>query len=61
MTFEQAAAQDTTAFSRMFHAMHESGVYLPPSAFETWFLSNEHTEADVDAIVAAAAAWANGR
>ncbi|WP_084077888.1 glutamate-1-semialdehyde 2,1-aminomutase [Demequina sp. NBRC 110057] len=58
VTFEQAAAQDTAAFARFFHAMHDAGIYLPPSAFETWFLSHEHTEADVDAIVAAASAWA---
>ncbi|WP_084130066.1 glutamate-1-semialdehyde 2,1-aminomutase [Demequina sp. NBRC 110055] len=61
VTFEQAAAQDTAAFASFFHGMHDAGVYLPPSAFETWFLSNEHTEADVDAIIAAASAWANRR
>ncbi|WP_084102168.1 glutamate-1-semialdehyde 2,1-aminomutase [Demequina sp. NBRC 110051] len=61
VTFENAAAQDTAAFASFFHTMHDAGVYLPPSAFETWFLSNEHTEADVDAIVAAAAAWAHAR
>jgi glutamate-1-semialdehyde aminotransferase len=29
------------------------GVYLPPSAFETWFLCNALTYADIDATVEA--------
>ncbi|WP_062079073.1 glutamate-1-semialdehyde 2,1-aminomutase [Demequina globuliformis] len=58
VTFDQAASQDTAAFARMFHALNESGIYLPPSAFETWFVSDAHTDADIDATVAAVAAWA---
>ena len=30
--------------------MLERGVYLPPSAYEVWFLSAAHTEADVDRL-----------
>ena len=31
-------------FSRFFHGLLEEGVYLPPSPFESWFLSGLHTE-----------------
>ena len=37
--FAQAQRQDAAAFGRFFHAMLNAGVYLPPSAFETWFAS----------------------
>jgi glutamate-1-semialdehyde 2,1-aminomutase len=35
--------------------MLKRGVYLPPSAFESWFLNNALTFADLDATVRAAA------
>ncbi len=34
--------------------MLEEGVYLAPSAYEAGFLSAAHTEADLDATIAAA-------
>ncbi len=37
--FDDASAQDTEAYGAFFHAMLESGVYLPPSAYECWFVS----------------------
>ncbi|WP_062072271.1 glutamate-1-semialdehyde 2,1-aminomutase [Demequina sediminicola] len=58
VTFEQAAAQDTNAFARLFHSLNADGVYLPPSAFETWFVSDAHSDADIDATIAAVASWA---
>lgn len=33
--------------------MLEQGVYIAPSPFETGFISTAHTEADIDATVAA--------
>ena len=53
LTYEDAKAQDTQAFARFFHSMLDSGVYLPPSAFEAWFLSTAHDEATLDRIAAA--------
>ena len=50
-----ATACDTKAFGRFHAAMLARGLYLPPSAFEAWFLSNAHDEDDVDCAVAAAA------
>ena len=37
--FDDAAKQDTKAFAAFFQSMLTSGVYLPPSAFECWFVS----------------------
>jgi glutamate-1-semialdehyde 2,1-aminomutase len=45
---------DRERFARFFFAMLERGFYLPPSPFEAWFLSLAHTDADVDALLAAA-------
>ena len=38
--FASAASANNTLFNRYFHAMLAAGIYLPPSAFETWFISN---------------------
>jgi glutamate-1-semialdehyde 2,1-aminomutase len=46
--FEQAQQSDTKLFGRFFHACLQRGVFLPPSAFETAFLSTAHEEADID-------------
>ncbi|MCL3837766.1 glutamate-1-semialdehyde 2,1-aminomutase [Aeromicrobium duanguangcaii] len=40
--FAGAQAQDTAAYTAFFHAMLDAGVYLPPSAYEAWFLSAAH-------------------
>ena len=52
--YEAARTQDTAAYARFFHAMLDRGVYLPPSAFEAWFVSIVHTDAEVDRVLAAA-------
>jgi len=49
-----ARRQDTDAYARFFHAMLERGVYLPPSAFEAWFVSLAHGDAEVDRVLTAA-------
>jgi glutamate-1-semialdehyde 2,1-aminomutase len=53
--YDSAKKQDTAAYARFFHAMLDRGVYLPPSAFEAWFLSTAHGDAEVDHILEAAA------
>ncbi|MFA7269994.1 MAG: glutamate-1-semialdehyde 2,1-aminomutase [Sterolibacterium sp.] len=45
---------DKDAFNRFFHALLEKGVYLAPSAFEAGFVSAAHSDADIDATLAAA-------
>ncbi|CAM3635888.1 glutamate-1-semialdehyde 2,1-aminomutase [Nocardioides zeicaulis] len=60
--FAGASQQDTTAYAAFFHAMLDQGVYLPPSAYESWFVSAAHDERAVttvlDALPAAARAAA---
>jgi glutamate-1-semialdehyde 2,1-aminomutase len=45
---------DKEAFNRFFHAMLDAGHYLAPSAFEAGFVSAAHSDADIDATIAAA-------
>jgi glutamate-1-semialdehyde 2,1-aminomutase len=40
-------------YRAFFHAMLDGGVYLPPSAFEAWFVSAAHDDAALDRIAAA--------
>jgi glutamate-1-semialdehyde 2,1-aminomutase len=54
--YTTAKASDTAAFGRFFHAMLDRGVYLPPAQYEAAFVSLAHTEDDIDATCAAAAA-----
>ncbi len=60
--YDQARLQNTTAFAAFFHSMLASGVYLPPSAYEAWFVSAAHDDEAVsriaDALPAAARAAA---
>lgn len=53
--FAQVMACDQERFKRFFHAMLQAGVYLAPSPFEVGFMSAAHTDADVEATLAAAA------
>ncbi len=51
--FAGAQAQETWRYGPFFHAMLDAGVYLPPSAFEAWFVSAAHDEEALSRIVAA--------
>lgn len=46
-------ASQTFRYNAFFHSMLNSGVYLPPSAFEAWFLSASHDDAAMDLIFSA--------
>uniref|UniRef100_I2CQR0 glutamate-1-semialdehyde 2,1-aminomutase n=1 Tax=Nannochloropsis gaditana (strain CCMP526) TaxID=1093141 RepID=I2CQR0_NANGC len=52
--FADAAKSDTAKFAKWHRGMLEHGVYLAPSQYEAGFMSLAHTEADVDATIAAA-------
>jgi len=52
--FSQSMACDIERFKRFYRAMLERGVYLAPSAFEAGFMSQAHTQNDIDATLAAA-------
>jgi len=45
--------QDSAAYGRFFHAMLDSGISLPPSAFEAWFVTAAHDDEVIDRIVEA--------
>ncbi|MCY7347088.1 MAG: glutamate-1-semialdehyde 2,1-aminomutase [Pyrinomonadaceae bacterium] len=51
--FDTAKTSDTEKFARYFNQMLESGVYLPPSQFEAWFVSIAHTPNDLDETIEA--------
>jgi glutamate-1-semialdehyde 2,1-aminomutase len=48
-----AATQDVAAFRAFFHAMLDGGVYLPPSAYESWFVSTAIDDQALERIAAA--------
>jgi len=52
--YPEAREADTAAFARFHAAMLARGILLPPSQFETWFISAAHNEAEIDATVRAA-------
>ena len=54
VNFAEAGSCDVAAFKAFFHLMLDRGVYLAPSAFEAGFVSSAHTDAQIDATVAAA-------
>ncbi len=59
INFEQVMNCDLERFNRFFHGMLEHGVYLAPAAYEAGFMSAAHTDADIEATLAAAASVFN--
>ncbi|MEV2256814.1 glutamate-1-semialdehyde 2,1-aminomutase [Streptomyces sp. NPDC050147] len=51
--YDDAKTQESFRFTAFFHSMLSQGVYLPPSAFESWFVSTAHDERAVERIAAA--------
>jgi len=49
-----ASRSDTARYARYFWGLIDRGVYMPCSQYEAHFVSAAHTEADVDATIAAA-------
>lgn len=60
--YQDAQGQEAFRYAPFFHSMLDSGVYLPPSVYEAWFLSSAHDDAAMnrihDALPAAAKAAA---
>ncbi|HVW82001.1 MAG TPA: glutamate-1-semialdehyde 2,1-aminomutase [Mycobacteriales bacterium] len=60
--FATASTTSAKRYAAFFHTMLDRGIYLPPSAYEAWFLSAAHGDAAlervIDALPAAAAAAA---
>ncbi|NLU80165.1 glutamate-1-semialdehyde 2,1-aminomutase [Micromonospora sp. HNM0581] len=57
--YDSARTQQVPAFKAFFHAMLAAGVYLPPSAFESWFVSAAIDDAALEQITRALPAAAN--
>ncbi len=53
-TYAQVTACNVEQFNRFFHGMLDRGVYLAPSAYEAGFVSNAHSQADLDETIAIA-------
>jgi glutamate-1-semialdehyde 2,1-aminomutase len=51
--FSDAKTSDTAMFGRYFKGMLDKGIYLPPSQFESWFLSDAIGEAEIANIIQA--------
>ena len=51
--FAAARASETFRFAPFFHALLDAGVYAPPSAFETWFVSSALDDDAFETIAAA--------
>lgn len=49
--FDTAALGNNDVFKSFFHKMLSRGVYLAPSAFETWFLTDALTYTDLDRTI----------
>ena len=57
VNFTTAAAASGPQFNSYFHHMLANGVYLPPSAFEAYFLNDALSEADIDFTIEALKRW----
>jgi glutamate-1-semialdehyde 2,1-aminomutase len=55
--FETAALGNNEYFKKYFHGMLDRGVYLPPSAFESYFLNDALSEKDIDFTLSAFEDW----
>jgi len=49
--FADAQTADKELFARVFHHLLRLGIYLPPSAFESWFVSAAHSLNDIDTTI----------
>ena len=55
--FTSASAGNNDTFKKFFHHMLDKGIYLPPSAFESWFLSSALTDGDLKTTIDAVASF----
>jgi glutamate-1-semialdehyde 2,1-aminomutase len=51
--FGSAKRASVPRYAAFFHAMLDAGVYLPPSAFEAWFVGASHDSGAIDRVLAA--------
>ena len=51
--FESSAKGNNDRFKNFFHGMLNEGIYIAPSAFETWFITDALSYKDLDETIAA--------
>ncbi|MBO6607992.1 glutamate-1-semialdehyde 2,1-aminomutase [Psychroserpens sp.] len=51
--FESSAKGNNERFKSFFHGMLEQGIYIAPSAFESWFITDALTYEDLDETIRA--------
>jgi glutamate-1-semialdehyde 2,1-aminomutase len=51
--FQTASKGNNDTFKKFFHHLLDNGIYLPPSAFESWFLSIALSDGDMNKTIAA--------
>ncbi len=51
--FKTAAKGDNDTFKKFFHGLLEEGIYIAPSAYETWFITDALTYDDLDKTIIA--------
>ena len=51
--YASASRQDVSRYKAFFHEMLARGVYLPPSAYESWFVSAAHDSTALDRVAEA--------
>ena len=51
--FQSAAKGDNATFKKFFHGLLQEGIYIAPSAYETWFITDALTYEDLDATIQA--------
>ena len=56
--FNDAASCDMERFNRFFHVMLNNGIYIAPSAFESWFITDALTKQDLDETLMAVECFA---
>lgn len=49
--FETSAKGNNETFKSFFHGMLKNGIYIAPSAFETWFITDALTYEDLDKTI----------
>jgi glutamate-1-semialdehyde 2,1-aminomutase len=55
--FASASAARNDIFNNLFHHMLDNGIYLPPSAFETWFISHAISQEDIERTLEVISHW----
>ncbi|RWX03844.1 glutamate-1-semialdehyde 2,1-aminomutase [Flavobacterium cerinum] len=51
--FQSASNGDNDTFKKFFHGLLKEGIYIAPSAYETWFITDALTYDDLDATITA--------